>query len=83
MTAGVERQRQPDLPDSELPENDLEVLVLRMVKNDPFSTISEMRREFKRLAAGETASWWQVFGTLRRHRLLRRRSRFRYAWGRG
>jgi len=53
--------------------------VLALVAEDPFYTISEMRRllherDTGRLAAG----WWSVFGCLRRHHLLGRRARFRH-----
>lgn len=58
------------------------MFALRMIKNDPFVTISEIRREYHDQLEGEQASWWSVFSVLWRHNLVRRRSRFRYAWGR-
>ncbi|MEW5796406.1 MAG: STAS domain-containing protein [Candidatus Zixiibacteriota bacterium] len=63
-------------------ESDLELFALRMLKSDPFITIAEIRREFSQQGGGLNAGWWRVFLILRRHRLLMRRSRFRYAWGR-
>jgi hypothetical protein len=60
---------------------DPDVFVLRAVKNDPFVTISEIRGE-SALELDKKLGWWQVFGILRKNRLLRRKSRFRYAWGR-
>ncbi len=63
-------------------ELDLEIYALRMLKNDPFVTIAEIRREFAQQSNGRRAGWWSVFSVLKRNRLLRRRSRFRYAWGR-
>ncbi|MBI5266208.1 MAG: STAS domain-containing protein [candidate division Zixibacteria bacterium] len=62
---------------------DVESAVLQMVRRDPFATISEIVFETNRRQADQQVGWWQVFGMLRRHRLLRRRSRFRYAWRRG
>jgi hypothetical protein len=58
--------------------SDPEVYVLRAVKSDPFVTISEIRG----LELDQKLGWWQVFRILRKNRLLRRKSRFRYAWGR-
>lgn len=64
------------------PETDLEMFALRMLKSDPFVTIAGIRHEFAQQAGGLAAGWWHVFTILKRHRLLMRRSRFRYAWGR-
>jgi hypothetical protein len=63
-------------------EADPELFVLRTLKNDPFATISEIRREYAHQVTGAKVGWWRVFGVLRRHGLLMQRSRFRYAWGR-
>jgi anti-sigma B factor antagonist len=63
-------------------EPDPELFVLRMLKNDPFVTISEIRRDYALQVTGAKVGWWRVFGILRRHGLLQQRSRFRYAWGR-
>ncbi|MCK4632628.1 MAG: STAS domain-containing protein [candidate division Zixibacteria bacterium] len=57
---------------------DVETLTLRVIENDPFASIAEIRDEINRRGRALTASWWQVFGILRQKRLLTRRSRFRY-----
>jgi anti-sigma B factor antagonist len=79
-----DRDDVPDLSPSDASrgELDLELFALRMLKNDPFVTIAEIRREFAQQSNGRWAGWWSVFLVLKRNRLLRRRSRFRYAWGR-
>ena len=61
---------------------DLDLFALRMIKNDPFVTISEIAEEYGENSNNGGAGWWQVMTVLWRHRLLRRRSRFRYAWSR-
>ncbi|MCP4684326.1 MAG: STAS domain-containing protein [bacterium] len=63
-------------------EKDPELVALQMVKNDPFVTISEIRRELKNRSSEQPAGWWRIFFILKRNNLLRKRSRFRYAWGR-
>ena len=62
---------------------DVDSAVLQMVRRDPFATISEIVFEANRRHPDGRLGWWQVFGMLRRHRLLTRRARFRYAWRRG
>ncbi|MBU0984349.1 MAG: hypothetical protein KKA42_10800 [candidate division Zixibacteria bacterium] len=52
------------------------------VKADPFMTIGEIRDELAARADDFRVSWWRVFAVMRRHRLLKKRSRFRFAWGR-
>ena len=61
--------------------DDPEVFVLRAVKDDPFTTTGEIRRGFRQATGGKISRWY-VFRVLRRHGLLRKKSRFRYAWGR-
>jgi hypothetical protein len=61
--------------------SDPDVYVLRAVKNDPFVTISEIQAE-SAVELGRRLGWWQVFRILRKNSLLRKKSRFRYAWGR-
>ncbi|MBD3257526.1 hypothetical protein GF377_03760 [candidate division GN15 bacterium] len=85
--AGGEAQTGDDLADditfkTPPPASDLETYTLQMVKSDPFVTIGEIRQSFERQPFGEKVGWWRVFRILRRHRLVRRKSRFRYAWGR-
>lgn len=58
---------------------DLNDRVLRAVYNDPFASIRDLRRELNRAPGSEMAGWWQVFGVLRKHHLLQKRSRFHYA----
>lgn len=60
------------------PRNDEEV-ILRLVVDDPFGTIGELSRQATELSGQQKFGWWQVFGILRRNRLLRIRSRYRYA----
>ncbi|MBD3403609.1 hypothetical protein GF420_11990 [candidate division GN15 bacterium] len=59
--------------------DDPEIVVLQMVRYDPFATIGEMKREINQRAVRVTVGWWQVWRILKRHRLLSRRARFRYA----
>jgi len=54
-------------------------VVLRLVADDPFSSIGELVEQGNESFPKFALSWWKVFGILRRHRLLRPRSRFRYA----
>ena len=68
--------------DSVPSESDLEYFALSMVKADPFVTVGEIKREFKRRHPEQKGGRLRVFGILRRHGLLSRKSRFRYAWGR-
>lgn len=60
------------------PANDDE-LIMGLVVDDPFSSISELVEQANEVAPDASLGWWRVFGILRRHRLLRPRSRFRYA----
>ncbi|HVP06637.1 MAG TPA: hypothetical protein VMS71_02255 [Candidatus Acidoferrum sp.] len=56
--------------------------VVQIVRQDPFATISEIRREICRHPSSPIVSWWQVFRILRKNRLLMKKSRFRLARGR-
>ena len=58
---------------------DLESLVVNAVIKDPFATISEVCKDLNRRLPTERLGWWRVFGVLRRHKLLSRRSRFRHS----
>jgi hypothetical protein len=62
--------------------NDLETVVLRLVKEDPFMTISELKGEIAQRYESVKAGWWRIFSILKHHHLLKRRARFRYARGR-
>lgn len=57
---------------------DLESAVLALVREDPFASIREMTRELRVQPYFEDVGWWRVFGILKRSRLLKRRSRFRF-----
>jgi anti-sigma B factor antagonist len=62
--------------------DDNEIRVLRLVQQDPFLTISEIKKELKRHAIRNSVGWWKIFSILKKKGLLRKRSRFRYARGR-
>lgn len=61
---------------------DLEAAVLRLVEQDPFASIQELKTAINNRPGGLQTSWWEVFGLLRRHKLLTKRSRFKYILGR-
>jgi hypothetical protein len=61
--------------------DEVEGRTLQIVRQDPFASISEIRREICRHPSSPLVSWWQVFGILRKKRLLLKRSRFRFARG--
>lgn len=52
---------------------------MQAVKNDPFSSIREIKREINDQHPSVTVGYWQVLGILRRNRLLSRRARFRFS----
>lgn len=57
----------------------IEEVILQLIIEDPFSSISELTEQGKEAAPSFRFDWWKVFKVLRRNRLLRHRSRFRYA----
>jgi anti-sigma B factor antagonist len=58
----------------------LEQELLALVKADPFYSIGELAGMLKSSSNGNAnVGWWKVWGMLRRHALLRRKSRFRYS----
>ncbi len=61
---------------------DIEVMVLRYIQQDPFLTISEIKRQLKKKLPEMTVGWWKIFSILKKRGLLKKRSRFRYARGR-
>ncbi len=69
--------------DEVLNGGDQDTAVLRLVKDDPFASISELSRAVRETGLFPDAGWWRIFGVLRRHGLLSRRSRFRFGRGRG
>lgn len=63
---------------SAAPKNSDEV-ILKLVVEDPFSTIGELAEQAAEAAPNFRFGWWKVLGILRKHGLVRRRSRFRLA----
>ena len=61
---------------------DLDTMVLHVVKDDPFASISEIKQRIRSSSPHTDAGWWRIFGILRQHSLLSRRARFRFARGR-
>ena len=61
---------------------DLETAILRIVEQDPFASIREIKAEINFSHTNLEASWWRVFTVLRAKKLLTRRSRFKYILGR-
>jgi anti-sigma B factor antagonist len=52
-------------------------VVLQLVIDDPFSTVSELNELATKIAPQFRFGWWRVLSILRHHKLLRLRSRFR------
>jgi len=61
------------------PLGSAEEIILQLVVEDPFSSISELAQQASESAPSLRLGWWRVFNILRRHHLLRHRSRFRLA----
>lgn len=55
----------------------MESAILQLVIEDPFYSIRELRARLAELGHG-APGWWSVWQSLKRHRLLTRRRRFRY-----
>ncbi len=53
--------------------------VLAQIKQDPFITISEIKHDFNKKSPSDHIGWWQIFAILKRHKLLSKRARFRFA----
>lgn len=51
-------------------------VILHLVIDDPFSTVGELNKLASGIAPQFRFGWWRVFSILRRHKLLRLRSRF-------
>ncbi len=76
------KQTTTDYFKPDISEHDsLETKILKVVKNDPFTTISEIRDEVNIHSNFNKTSWWQVFKILKNNALLTRKSRFRYVRG--
>jgi hypothetical protein len=56
--------------------------LLQLVKHDPFASISELRTELSLAGQFGKVGWWRTYFVLRRHHLVKKRSRFNYARGR-
>lgn len=69
-------------PTPDTTASDPETMVLSLIKEDPFYSISELAHEVSRKNRFESIGWWSVFGILRRRGLLKKRARFRYSQGR-
>jgi len=52
--------------------------IMRLIEEDPFMTIGEIKQDLAHLVRGRKVGWWRIFLTLRRRKLLTRRSRFDY-----
>ncbi len=78
---GPEKPRAQPMPaDEEIPPapQTVDDAVRQAVLEDPFQSIGEIRDFIRECASGVAkVSWWKVFGSLRRQRLLARRARFR------
>ncbi|MEE9442958.1 MAG: STAS domain-containing protein [candidate division Zixibacteria bacterium] len=59
------------------PNAEPEEIIVNLVAEDPFSSISELVQDASELAPKVDWGWWRIFGILRRKKLLSRRSRFR------
>lgn len=69
----------PNLNKSRLAGGSSEDIVLNLVIEDPFCTISELKEMAVEVAPRLSFGWWKIFGILRHHKLLSRRARFRLA----
>jgi anti-sigma B factor antagonist len=77
QTVTIEAQQSLDI--RERPA-DLESRVLELVREDPFYSISEMKRIINtENSLGVKAGWWKVRSILKAHDLISKRKRFRYA----
>ena len=79
MSPGTKGKHRPARPPREQAPKSADDLVIRLVIEDPFSTISELSERARETSSDTTFGWWRVFSILRRNRLLGKRSRFRLA----
>lgn len=77
FSPGIRNQADDESASVETLPKTADEVILRLVAEDPFSSIGELNRDATDLAPRYQFGWWKVFGILRRHRLLSRRSRFR------
>lgn len=78
-TAVAEKERASEVIKADMPVPRIEQLVLDMVSKDPFFTVSEIKREVHRRHPSLKPGWWEIWGILRRNKLLSKKSRFRRA----
>jgi len=55
---------------------------LRIIKDDPFNTIGEIKQQLRGNILFDDVGWWTIFFLLKKRGLLSKRARFRYARGR-
>jgi anti-sigma B factor antagonist len=67
----VARGGRPAVPQS--PDD----VILKLIIDDPFSSISELSNDAIGIAPEMRFGWWKVFNILRRNKLLSKRARFR------
>jgi len=79
LTPGARGDRQGTSLPARSEKRSAEEIILQLVIEDPFSSISELAEEAREMAPNLTFGWFKIFGILRRNRLLRHRSRFRLA----
>jgi anti-sigma B factor antagonist len=54
-------------------------IVIEMISKDPFLSISEIKREISKKHPALKVGWWNVWGILRREKLLSKKNRFHRA----
>ena len=79
MSPGTRGRHSATKPAAEAAPKTPDDLIIKLVIEDPFSTISELSEQAAEISPEMTFGWWQVFNILRRNRLLGKRSRFRMA----
>jgi hypothetical protein len=81
-TVVTERTSSADEPRAETPAGapSLEVRVLELVREDPFFSISEIKRIINSESTfDKKVGWWKIRSVLRKNDLGSRKKRFRYA----
>lgn len=56
-----------------------EEIILKAIREDPFYTIFELKAVAADYLSDGRLGWWRIFKILKRHKLISRRSRFRYS----
>ncbi|MFZ5981856.1 MAG: STAS domain-containing protein [Candidatus Zixiibacteriota bacterium] len=57
----------------------IEMQVMRLVRQDPFMSIFEIKQEINNHGAERNIGWWGIFSILKKKGLLKKKSRFKYA----